>query len=114
MLQELNLETNTQSVLYFSCASGNKWGQAHQFWLQFAINRFLFQVSLKMLACPHVLSPSYSEIRGILNKFMTSYSCPLVIYGDFFPLGVTLQMLLFESFPVFHKYLLNEWSDFLN
>lgn len=52
--------------------------------------------------------PPISEIRGILNKFMTSYSCPLVIYGDFFPLGITLQMLLFESFPVFHKYLLNE------
>lgn len=84
--QKLNLGANMQNVFYFSCASSSKWDQAHRFWFQFAINRFFFQVPLEMLAYLHVLSPSYSQIRGILNKCTTSYSCPLVIYGDFFPL----------------------------
>lgn len=108
VLQKLSLDANMQSVLYFICSSGNKWGQAHSFQFQFAVNRFLFQVPLKILVCLHVLSPLYSEIRRILNKFMTSYSCPLVIYGDFSPPGITLQVLRFESFSVFQKYLLTE------
>lgn len=112
--QKLNLEADLQHALYFSCASSNKQGQTHQCWFQVAINRFLSQASLKMLAHFHVLSPPDSEIRGILNTFMTSGSCPFVIYGDFFPLWIILQLLLFESVPVFYKYLLSEWSGFLN
>lgn len=55
----------------------------------------LNQISLSGSLEDVSMSPLYSEIRGILKKFMTSYSCPLVIYGDFFSLGITLQIIHF-------------------